>query len=103
MCTGAAGPAGTLDDTGEPVAIPEDERRRLLDAREAANEADSMREANERERRETAGLNNQRVPTSQPYYNDLTPRQVAENQESLDRERVRRFPRSGRSEHELRT
>jgi hypothetical protein len=101
MCTGVAGPAGTLNDNGEPVPIPEAEVTRLLNAREAAYGADSMREANERERRETAELNNQRVPASQPYYNGLTHQQAAKNQASLDRKFVRNILRPGRSDDEL--
>jgi hypothetical protein len=75
ICTGAAGSAGTLDDNGEPVAILYEERTRLLNARETLRDADSLREARERERRPTANVCQKASLTSTGSVKDALQRQ----------------------------
>ncbi|RMZ68386.1 hypothetical protein GMOD_00010019 [Pyrenophora seminiperda CCB06] len=56
LVTGCAGPAGTLDEDGEPFPL-------------SAEEAAQFKEANERHRRIMVKLNGLSYPDCQPYYN----------------------------------
>ena len=86
LCTGGAGPPGTMTPSGSHVAITPDERRRLLRAREEAWKNDSMREAREQERREMARQNGVQIPEhNAPYFSDIQEEDATRQALSSDR------------------
>jgi hypothetical protein len=95
VMTGGAGPAGTVDAGGDPDPIPATERTRLQNAREAALYDAALREGRDKDRQQTALLNGQDVPESQPYFYDpeldaehITVAQEAERRETIHREGI---------------
>ncbi|CAN9329399.1 unnamed protein product [Alternaria alternata] len=79
LCTGAAGPPGTMNQDGSHVSIPTSEFRRLNKAREDALIEDSIRTVRDQERRTIARENGIDVPVhSEPYYSDLKEEKAAE-------------------------
>ena len=62
LCTGAAGPPGTMNEDGSHVSIPTSELRQLNEAREDALIEDSMRTVRDQERRTIAQENGIDVP-----------------------------------------
>ncbi|KAI4680836.1 hypothetical protein J4E81_010020 [Alternaria sp. BMP 2799] len=86
LCTGGAGPPGTITPSGTHVAITPDERRRLLRAREQAWKNDSLREAREQERREMARQNGVQIPEHDaPYFSDVQDENATREALSQDR------------------
>ena len=79
LCTGAAGPPGTLNKDGSHVSISTLELRQLTKARDDALIEDSMRTVRDQERRAIARENGINVPVhSEPYYSDLKGETAAE-------------------------
>ncbi|RYN24821.1 hypothetical protein AA0114_g12741 [Alternaria tenuissima] len=79
LCTGAAGPPGTMNEDGSHVSIPALELRQLNKLREDALIEDSMRTVRDQERRTIARENGIDVPVhSEPYYSDLKEEKAAE-------------------------
>ena len=79
LCTGAAGPPGTMNEDGSHVSIPTSELRQLNEAREDALIEDSMRTVRDQERRTIAQENGIDVPAhSEPYFSDLKEEKAAE-------------------------
>jgi hypothetical protein len=72
LCTGAAGPPGTMNGDGSRVEIPTAELQRLRKAREDTDTNDSLREGRDQKRRKVAWENGISVPVhSEPYFSDL--------------------------------
>ncbi|CAI9632589.1 unnamed protein product [Alternaria burnsii] len=98
LCTGAAGPPGTMNEDGSHVSTPTSELRRLNKAGEDALVEDSMRIVRDQERRTIARENGIDVLVhSEPYYSDLkedkavgrlTTRQALSLERCLDVERL---------------
>ncbi|KAI4676972.1 uncharacterized protein J4E84_009272 [Alternaria hordeiaustralica] len=86
LCTGGAGPPGTITPSGSYVDISAEERRRLLRAREQAWKNDSLREAREQERREMATQNGVQIPEHKaPYFSDVQDENATREALSQDR------------------
>ncbi|KAI4605785.1 hypothetical protein J4E83_010448 [Alternaria metachromatica] len=86
LCTGGAGPPGTITLSGSHVAITTHERRRLLRARQQAWKDDSLREAREQERREMARQNGVQIPEhNAPYFSDVQDENATREALSLNR------------------
>ena len=86
LCTGGAGPPGTITPSDTHVTITRDERRRLLRAREQAWENDSLGEAREQERREMARQNGVQIPKGNaPYFSDVQEENATREALSLHR------------------
>ncbi|KAI4638639.1 hypothetical protein J4E93_009940 [Alternaria ventricosa] len=86
LCTGGAGPPGTITPSGTHVAITPDERRRLVRERQEEWRNDSLREAREQERREMARQNGVQIPDGNaPHFSDMQEEDATKQALSLHR------------------
>jgi hypothetical protein len=86
LCTGAAGPPGTLTASGSHVRVSAEQYRRLLHAREQAWREDSEREVRDQEHRKLAAENGLHLPAHNgPYFSDIQEEEATK--EALRRDR----------------
>jgi hypothetical protein len=100
LCTGGAGPAGTLNEDGVSFPTPDEEREQLARAKEAMLCTNSEREAREKLRYAIASENGG-IVENQPYYNGLNKEYSAKVQAILWHQgaakQLRRYLQRGRS------
>jgi hypothetical protein len=100
LCTGGAGPAGTLNKDSMPLPISDEESERLACAKKTMLYTNSEREARERLRRAIASENGG-IVESQPYFNGLNKGYSAKVQAILWHQgaakQLRKYLQQGRS------
>jgi hypothetical protein len=86
LCTGAAGPPGTLTASGSNVPVSAEQYRRLLHAREQAWREDSEREIRDQEHRKLAAENGLHLPAHNgPYFSDIQEEEATKEALGMDR------------------